>query len=126
MVNAKVMYNRLLGDGSLIELLSGDKVFSSWPNLEADGDYPCVVFLDENQSDAAYSDNRPHAARCSVQVHIFTKKLDGFATSSEIGTVVAGIMGGDDWSCPKNGEVPDPQPDVEHRVMKFIKTVYVD
>lgn len=124
MVNTKEIYNRLLGDSSLLDLIGGDKVFSAWPNLVDDENFPCVIFLDENQSDGEYADNRPIVARCSVAVHIFTKKVEEFATSSEIGMVIARIMGGDDWSCTQNGEVPDPLPDAEHRVMKFSKSIY--
>lgn len=122
MINTKVIYNTLLNDTRITELVDEDNILSSWPNeFET---FPCIIFLDENQSDDEYYENKPGASRCSVQIHIFTKKLDGYVTTSEIGVIIAKVMNEDLWNCSQNGEVSDPDPDCEHRVMVFNKSIF--
>lgn len=122
MINTKVIYDTLLNDTRITELVDEDNILSSWPNeVET---FPCIIFLDENQSDDEYYENMPGASRCSVQIHIFTKKLDGYVTTSEIGVIIAKVMNEDLWNCSQNGEVSDPNPDCEHRVMVFNKSIF--
>lgn len=122
MINTKVIYNTLLNDTRITELVDEDNILSSWPNeVET---FPCIIFMDENQSDDEYNDNKPEASRCSVQIHIFTKKLDGYVTTSEIGVIIAEVMHEDLWNCSQNGEVSNTDPDCEHRVMVFNKSIF--
>ena len=122
MINTKVIYDTLLNDTRITELVDEDNILSSWPNeVET---FPCIIFLDENQSDDEYYENMPGASRCSVQIHIFTKKLDGYVTTSEIGVIIAKVMNEDLWNCSQNGDVSDPNPDCEHRVMVFNKSIF--
>lgn len=122
MINTKVIYNTLLNDTRITELVDEDNILSSWPNeVET---FPCIIFMDENQSDDEYYENMPGASRCSVQIHIFSKKLDGYTTTSEIAIKVAEVMNEDLWNCSQNGEVSDPNPDCEHRVMVFNKSIF--
>lgn len=122
MINTKVIYNTLLNDTRITELVDEDNILSSWPNeFET---FPCIIFMDENQSDDEYNDNKPEASRCSVQIHIFTKKLDGYVTTSEIGVIIAEVMREDLWNCSQNGEVANTDPDCEHRVMVFNKSIF--
>lgn len=122
MINTKVIYNTLLNDTRITELVDEDNILSSWPNeVET---FPCIIFLDENQSDDEYYENMPGASRCSIQVHIFTKKIGNYITTSEIGVIIAKVMNEDLWNCSQNGEVSDPDPDCEHRVMVFNKSIF--
>lgn len=122
MINTKVIYNTLLNDTRITELVDEYNILSSWPNeVET---FPCIIFMDENQSDDEYNDNKPEASRCSVQIHIFTKKLDGYVTTSEIGVIIAEVMHEDLWNCSQNGEVSNTDPDCEHRVMVFNKSIF--
>jgi hypothetical protein len=122
MINAKEIYNKLLNDERITELVDEDNILSSWPNeVET---FPCIIFMDENQSDDEYNDNKPEASRCSVQIHIFTKKLDGYVTTSEIGVIITEVMHEDLWNCSQNGEVSNTDPDCEHRVMVFNKSIF--
>lgn len=122
MINTKVIYNKLLNDERITDLVDEDNILSSWPNeVET---FPCIIFMDENQSDDEYNDNKPEASRCSVQIHIFTKKLDGYVTTSEIGIIIAEVMHEDLWNCLQNGEVSNTDPDCEHRVMVFNKSIF--
>ena len=45
------------------------------------------------------------------------------ARISEIALVVTEVMNNDFWNCSSNGEVSDPQQDVEHRVLNFNKSI---
>lgn len=122
MINAKVIYNTLLNDSRITELVAEDNIFSAWPSeFET---FPCIVFLDDYQSDVEYFDNKSGASRCSVTVHIFSKKLEGYATTSEIAIAVAKVMNEDLWNCSQSGEVSDPDPNAEHRVMVFNKSIF--
>lgn len=122
MINTKVIYNTLLNDTRITELVDEDNILSSWPNeVET---FPCIIFMDENQSDDEYYENMPGASRCSVQIHIFSKKLDGYTTTSEIAIKVAEVMNEDLWNCSQNGEVSDPDPNCEHRVMVFNRSIF--
>ena len=120
MINTKKIYNSLLNDSRITSLVSN--IFNSWPGeIET---FPCIIFMDDSQSDNEYYDNTPGASSCSVQIHIFTKKLAGQTSSSDIAIVIAQVMNEDLWNCSQNGEVVDVDPDVEHRVMRFNKSIF--
>ena len=122
MINAKALYNTLLNDQRVTELVDSENILSAWPDeFET---FPCIVFMDESQSDDEYYENMPGASRCSVQIHIFSKKLDSYVTTSEIAIKVAEVMNEDLWNCSQNGEVSNPDPDCEHRVMVFNKSIF--
>ena len=122
MINTKKIYNQLLNDQRITDLVDEENILSSWPDeFEF---FPCIVFMDENQSDDEYYENMPGASRCSVQIHIFSKKLDGYVTTSEIAEAVAKVMNEDLWNGSQNGEVSDPDPNCEHRVMIFNKSIF--
>lgn len=122
MINTKEIYNTLLNDERITELVSDENIFNAWPDeFET---FPCIVFMDESQSDDEYYENMPGASRCSVQIHIFSKKLENYVTTSEIGVIIARVMNEDLWNCSQNGEVSDPDPDCEHRVMVFNKSIF--
>ena len=123
MINAKELYNSLLTDSRITKFVDKDNILSSWPNEEIET-FPCIIFLDDNQSDDEYNDNKPSASDCSVQIHIFSKKLDGYITTSEIAIKIAEVMHEDLWSCLQDGEVSDPDPNCEHRVMRFNKSIF--
>ena len=122
MINAKKIYNTLLNDSRITALVNEDNILSAWPDEFKV--FPCIIFMDNNQSDSEYSDNKAAASDCSVQIHIFSKKLDGYTSTSEIGIAVAEVFNEDLWHCSQNGEVADPDPDAEHRVMSFNKSIF--
>lgn len=122
MINAKEIYSTLLSNEKIVALVSEDNIFNSYPGeVEI---FPCIAFVDDNQSDGEYADNKHMADNCSVEIHIFTKKLENYVTSSEIGVIIAEVMNDDLWHCSMNREIGDPKPDVEHRVMRFSKSIY--
>ena len=122
MINAKKIYNNLLNDSRITALISADNILNAYP--DENEVFPCIIFLDENQSDSEYYDNKPGASSCYFQVHIFSKKLDGFVSTSEVAIAIAEVANEDLWNCSQNGEVSDPDPDVEHRVMTFNKSIF--
>lgn len=122
MINVKKIYNALLNNSSITSLIPEENILNSYPaEVEV---YPCIIFLDENQSDTEYSENKPRAGDCSVQIHIFSKKIDGYISTSDVAVVIAEIMNNDLWNTSQNGEVTDPDPNTEHRVMRFNKSIY--
>lgn len=119
MINAKKIYNEILNDERIKAFVSDDQIFDSYPNnIET---FPCIIYLDNNQRDLEFADNKPTATGCNVEIHIFTKTLEGFPTTSEIGIVLCDIMKEKYFSCPYNAEVSDVQKDVKHRIMNFTK-----
>ena len=123
MINAKVIYNKLLNNEKITALVNEDNIMSSWPDEDLEN-FPCLIFLDDNQGDGEYNDNRPSASNCSVQIHIFSKKLEGYVSTSEIAIKVAEVMHDDLWHGSQNAEVSDPDPNCEHRVMRFSKSIF--
>ncbi|MBR5775672.1 MAG: hypothetical protein IKY42_05370 [Bacteroidaceae bacterium] len=124
MINAKAIYNELLNDESILELVEEDSIFDSSPSTIEK--FPCICFTDSSQADEEYADNRHTFQRCVAEVHIFTKALEGFPTTSEIGVRIADVFNADWWHCSNSVEVPDPEEDVRHRVMTFSRDVFLD
>lgn len=121
MINAKALYNVLLNDPSIVEVVGEDKILNAYPDSVEN--FPCIIYLDENQADIEYADNFALGTECNVTVHIFTKKLVGYPTSTEIAIAVSNVMNENYWHCSMNSEVSDSVQDVEHRVMKFNKSI---
>lgn len=121
MINSKSLCYSILNDSRLINIIGEDNILDSYPNeVEI---FPCVIFLDENQRDVEFADNKPKASSLSYQIHIFTKALDGYPTDSEIAMVVAEIMGDEYFSVSQNRELSDVDDDTKHRVMTFKKNI---
>lgn len=122
MINAKKIYNSLLNNEKITNLIPGDNILNAYPDdLEI---YPCIIFLDDNQNDDEYNDNKPAASYCSVQIHIFSKKLTNYVSTAEVAVTISEVFNDDLWNCIQNGEVSDPSPNVEHRVMRFNKSIF--
>lgn len=122
MINAKELYLELLSNEKITSLVNEDNIFNSYPaDVEI---FPCVAFVDENQSDGEYADNKHMADDCSVEIHIFSKKIENYVTTSKISVIIAEVMNDDLWHCSMNREIGDPRPNVEHRVMRFNKSIY--
>lgn len=122
MINAKKIYNSLLNNESITSLIPEDNILNAYPDdLEI---YPCIIFLDDNQNDTEYYENKPGASFCSVQIHIFSKKLENYISTADVAIAIAEVFNNDLWNCIQNGEVSDPSPNVEHRVMRFNKSIF--
>lgn len=121
MINTKIIYSQLFDDERITALVPEENIFNAYP--ETIETFPALIFVDENQNDIEYADNKSLATSCSVLVHIYSKKLDGYPTTSEIGIKVAEVMNENWWNCSSNGETAEPANDVEHRVMRFGKSI---
>lgn len=84
--------------------------------------FPLIIFVDDSQRDAEFSDNLPNASRASFTVHIFTEALDGYPTTTALGVIVCGLFNADFWTVDSNGEVPDGIESVRHRVIRFSRS----
>ena len=120
MINAKKLYNTILNDTRITELVN--IVLDAYP--ETIEEFPCIIYLDENQNDIEYADNLPLGNSITVQIHIFTKALSGYATTSTIGLKVAEVMKENYFICRNNREVADVDVNVRHRVMEFTREVF--
>ena len=74
MINAKKFYNTVLSDARITAVCS--TVLDAYP--ETVEQFPCIIFLDDNQMDKEFADNLPLADNIRVQVHIFTKASTPF------------------------------------------------
>ena len=120
MINAKKLYKTILNDSRITDLVK--VVLDAYP--ETVEKFPCIIYLDENQTDIEFADNLPQGDSIAVQVHIFTKALSGYATTSAIGLVVAEVMKEQFFTCRNNREVQDVADNVRHRVMYFTREVF--
>lgn len=118
----KYVFTQLSGSTALQTLIGSGQVVDMYPNEV--NTFPLVVYLESNQSDNEYADNKPETSRASVIVHIFTKSLKGFPTTTAIGIVIGDIFKNLLWHCVSNGETPDPNDSVRHRVMIFSRDLF--
>ena len=122
MINAKKIYNEIINDSRIVELIGEDNIFDAYPNSVET--FPCVIYLEGNQNDVEFADNLPIANSCSVDIHIFTKALKNYPTTSEIGIVVGEVFKENYFVCTSNLETVDDNPEVRHRVMSFRKGIF--
>ena len=83
--------------------------------------FPLVCWFEDGQNELEFNDNKPNWNGCEVEVHIFTKKLNGYMTSNEIAFIVDEAMKGGDWRCFNNREIGDSDNEVEHRILNYRK-----
>lgn len=120
MINAKIIYNNLLNDSRLLTLVGEDNISDVYPNEVVI--FPTVIFQDGEQTDTEFCDNLPMANDCNVSIHIFTKSLDGYPTTSEIGIIIGQIFKENFFVCNGNRELDEPD-NIKHRVMSFRKEI---
>lgn len=120
MINAKKIYNTLLNDERIKAVAK--TIVDAYPSKVTV--FPTVVFLDAEQSDTEFADNLPTVDKLGVEIHIFTKAVGTYKTTTEIGLVVADVMKEQFFTCPSNREVPDVDDNIRHRVMYFTREVF--
>ena len=120
MINAKKLYHTILNVSTITDIVP--TILDSYPNEITT--FPCIIFEESDQNDTEFADNLPLANNCSFRVHIFTKALKKYKTTSEIGLVVANVLKNEYFSCTGNREVADPEDNVRHRVMDFRREVF--
>lgn len=123
MINAKKIYNSILNDERILQVVNDENIMDVYPKKVTQ--FPCIIFFDGNQNNTEYADNEYHVTRCNVEVHIFTKSLEGYPTTSEVGIILSDIFEENDFSTISNTEVSDPQPDVKHRIINYRKEIFL-
>ena len=118
----KYFYTALSTDTALDTALGSGLVVDQYPAQV--NTFPLVVYIDDNQSDGEYADNQPMISRARVVVHIFTKATAGYPTTTTLGILVANVFRGLFFNCVSNGEVPEPDEGVRHRVMIFSRELF--
>ena len=122
MINAKKLYKNIFSDERITSVIPEENILNAYPDeVEI---FPCIIYLDENQSDGEYSDNKSGASGCSLTVHIFSKKITGYVSTADVAVVIANVLNEKLWNCSQNREFGDPDPDTEHRVMMFNKSIF--
>lgn len=117
----EIVYGILAGNETIAGYV-GENILDAYPN-EVEN-FPCIIFLDANQSDTEFADNKPLADAAEVEIHIFTKALDGFPTAAEIGEAVYGAMNENYFVLSGGRRLSDPDPDVRHRIMNFRNIIF--
>ena len=117
----EIVYGILSGNETIAGYV-GENILDAYPN-EVEN-FPCIIFLDANQSDVEFADNKPLADAAEVEIHIFTKALDGFPTATEIGEAVYVAMNENYFVLTGGRGLSDPDPDVRHRIMNFRNIIF--
>lgn len=122
-MNLKKYYKDLLTASSeLITIIGNNKIMSSYPQeVET---FPLVIYEDLNSNDVAFSDNLPEGTRAQVRIHIFTKTLANYPTTTAIAEIIRNIFRSDFWACTMNQETNDVEDNIKHRVMDFSRAFY--
>ena len=115
MINAKETIYNILSDERLTSQVTD--IFDAYPTTIEN--FPCIIFIDSGQTDIEFADNQPLGVEVEITIHIFTKTLDGYLTTSQIGIIVDEIMKENYFICNSNMEVPDVDDNVRHRIMVF-------
>lgn len=115
MVNVKSKAYEILSDERITDIVND--VFEGRPNTVEN--FPCVAFVDGGQEDLEYADNHSFSTEYRIEVHIFTKALEGYPTTSDVGSVIDDVMKENDFTCAMNIEAPDADDSVRHRVMEY-------
>lgn len=113
----KFVYGKLKNDAPL-KALVGASVFDVRPEIITV--FPGVYYHEGNQTDAEFVDDQPQASNSVIVVDVYAK-TSGAKTVTEIAIAVANVFKGIFWACVYNQEIPDPAPDVRHRVMQFTR-----
>lgn len=120
MFNAKKFINTILNDQRLTNMV--EAVMDFYPDsIEK---FPCVIFQEDGQNDVEFADNKPLADHISILIHIYTKTLKTYSTTSEIGAIVDVIMKENYFVCMNNYEAPDTEDKVRHRVLRYTREVF--
>lgn len=123
MLNMKKYVRQLIiSSPALIALVPATRVLSAYPDEVTQ--FPCVIIEEQGQRDEGFSDNLPNAERVNVRLHVFTKTVKDFATTTEVGKILHGIFRSDFWACTYNSEMQDTDESVKHRVMDFTRSFY--
>lgn len=122
MINAKELYYQMLHDERITDIVGSNGIFDAYP--ETIEDFPCVIYLEENQNDVEFADNQPTTNNLSFQLHIFTKALDGYATTSQIALTVDEVLKEYYFVCRSNRELQDVQDNVRHRVLNYSRALF--
>jgi hypothetical protein len=123
MLNVKKYVRKILADSSdITALVPATKILSAYPDEVVN--FPCIIYEEQGQNDVEFSDNLPYGTRARVRIHIFTKSLDGYATTTTIGKLIHSLFRIDYWTCTLNTEVQDTDESVKHRIMDFTRSFY--
>lgn len=122
MLNLKKYYYSILKNSELSVRIGEDRILSAYPEKVLN--FPCVIFEDVTQSDTEFSDNLPQATKARVRVHVYTKALDGYDTTTTLGKIIHDVFRNHWWACTSNGEASDPDTTVRHRIMEFSREFY--
>lgn len=120
MTNTKKIYNQILSDDELSELVDEESIFDSYPDEVTI--FPCVIFTGENQNDVEYADNKSTCDDCSVNIHIFTKAIGNYPTTSEIAKIVDGLFKENDFQL--TGNIDQDENEIRHKILTFRKQIF--
>ena len=123
MLNMKKYYQTLLSSSSELAALLGQngEILSAYPDEVTK--FPVIIYEDSNQRDIAFSDNLPNGTSASVRIHIFTKALNGYSTTTAFGKVIHNLFRSDFWTQTANTELSEDD-NVKHRIMDFSREFY--
>ena len=85
--------------------------------------FPLIVYTDENQVDFEFASNKPTMSAQRFKIDIFGK-TDGATTVEAIGGAVCSFFNGLFFTCTTNGDVPDPDISIRHRILRFSRELF--
>lgn len=121
-MNLKAKYKQMLNTPELTQILGNGKISSAYPQEVKT--FPLVVYEDDNSRDICFSDNLPEGTQAQVRIHIFTKTIGNYPTTTEIAEVIRNIFRNDLWAMTANRELSDVDDNIRHRVMDFSREFY--
>lgn len=113
------VYGKLSTNAPLLALIgTTDHVSGAWPHIITV--FPYVIYRDAGQRDILFVDNLPQADDSVVVVDVFVKN----DSPQAIAQAIANLLKAEYWACVGNEDIPDPDPAIRHRSMRFTRPLF--
>jgi hypothetical protein len=109
------LYGKMINYSPLVTALgSANKILRAYPNTV--NDLPVLAFMEANNRNESFYDNRPLADSESVDIHIFTAfDVPTSSLSDTVSALMASLLFTRDYQADQD----DPSTKVRHKILKF-------
>lgn len=111
----KYVSSLLKSSATLTALVPASRIVFFYPKSFTD--LPAISYEETNQRTADFADDSPGSVDSNVQIHVWTKN----SSTNAISKVVTELMIADKWGLDFSQDLADPDQQIEHRVMRFVR-----
>jgi hypothetical protein len=108
------IYTMLSTDATLLTLVPVDQITATYPNKITIT--PMILFRETNQPATGYYDDAPQAGDSVITVDVYTQIGE---STTEIIQRLDQLFENVLWHCEFSSDVPDPDANMNHRVLRY-------